>query len=165
MPEPTPEAGQYSSGASAHGTNISPLLLGCGALLLALLALGVLAGVTFVIVVMHPDSASPTRPAAVGVQPIPSAEAVPAGPHPVSRPSRSPRSDAQRLESSRWAIQNGKRALAANPNSAGTLNNLAWAYAMAPDELRDVDQAVILAERAVMFAPGDQNNINTLGTA
>ncbi len=163
--ERMPDAAQYSNGESVHGTNVSPLLLGCGALLLALLALGVLAGVTFVIVVMHPDSGSDGRVTWSNAM-----QAVPAGPVPVSPSrsagrSRSPQSHAQRLENSRRAIANGKQALAANPNNAGTLNNLAWAYATAPEELRDGEQAVVLAERAVSFEPGSQNYANTLGTA
>lgn len=163
--EPMPDASRYSSGGAVHGTNISPLLLGCGALLLALLALGVLAGVTFVIVVMHPDSGSDGRvTAAIPAQPtiadVGSVSAIRS-----TRRSRSPRSAAQRLASARQAIERGKRALAADPNNAGTLNNLAWAYATAPEELRDGEQAVVLAERAVLFEPGNRNYANTLGTA
>ncbi len=163
--KPMPEAAQYSSGESIHGTNVSPLLLGCGALLLALLALGVLAGVTFVIVAVHPDAAPDgRRHTGIAMQTMP-AQIESVSPSRSYRRSNSPRSHAQRLESSRRAIENGKQALTANPNNAGTLNNLAWAYATAPEELRDGDQAVVLAERAVLYEPGNQNYINTLGTA
>jgi len=164
--EPNTEPSQHLPGHSADGTSLSPLLLGCGALFLALLALGILAVVTVVIVAVHPDSAQNHPQPVFASQPIPAGAMVremeSAQP---TRPSKSPRSAAQRLSSARRAIENGKQALAANPNDARVLNNLAWAYATAPEGLRDGDQAVALAERAVSFDPGNQNNVNTLGTA
>ena len=98
--ERMPDAAQYSNGETIHGTNVSPLLLGCGALLLALLALGVLAGVTFVIVVMHPDSGSDGRvTAAIPMQPM-AADVASVSPNRSTGRSRSPRSAAQRLDAS-----------------------------------------------------------------
>lgn len=163
--KPMPEAAQYSSGESIHGTNVSPLLLGCGALLLALVALGVLAGVAFVIVAVHPDSGPDgRRPARLAIQPMPTQIESVSASRSYSR-SGSPRSHAERLDQARRAIEYGKQMLAANPSDAGTLNNLAWVYATAPEELRDGDRAVVLAERAVLYEPDNQNYVNTLGTA
>ncbi|MBL7044534.1 MAG: tetratricopeptide repeat protein [Pirellulaceae bacterium] len=164
--EPNAEPSQHLPGQSPHGTNLSPLLLGCGALFLALFALGILAVVTVVIVAVHPDSAQNDGRSVTAAQPRPTwamAEEMVSAQS--AQPSRSPRTPAQRLASARRAIENGRQALAANPNDAGVLNNLAWAYATAPEGLRDGDQAVDLAERAVSFEPGNQNHINTLGTA
>ena len=164
--EPNAEPSQHLPGQSPHGTNLSPLLLGCGALFLALFALGILAVVTVVIVAVHPDSAQNDGRSVTAAQPRPTwamAEEMVSAQS--AQPSRSPRTPAQRLASARRAIENGRQALAANPNDAGVLNNLAWAYATAPEGLRDGDQAVALAERAVSFEPGNQNYVNTLGTA
>jgi len=163
--EPDVEA-QHLPGQSVEGTNLSPLLLGCGALLLGLFALGTLAVVTVVIVAVHPDSAQNHPQPVFAAQPIPAGAMVAELDSAQStQPSRSPRTPAQRLANARRTINNGKQALAANPNDAGVLNNLAWAYATAPEGLRDGDQAVALAERAVAFEPGNQNYVNTLGAA
>ncbi len=82
-----------------------------------------------------------------------------------SRASRSPRSPAQRLASAKQAIESGKRALASSPDDAEVLNNLAWAYVTAPDQLRDAKRAVELAEKASASKPESRNYVNTLGAA
>lgn len=90
----------------------------------------------------------------------PTVEPDPAGPL-----SRSPRTPAQRRRIAERAIQNGKRALDTSPDDVEVLNNLAWAYVTAPDELRDAKQAVTLAEKAVTQEPEHRNYVNTLGAA
>lgn len=90
----------------------------------------------------------------------PKVEPDPAGPS-----SRAPRTPAQRRVIAQRAIQNGKQALAANPDDVATMNNLAWAYVTAPDELQDAKQAVTLAEKAVDQEPENRNHVNTLGAA
>jgi tetratricopeptide (TPR) repeat protein len=62
-------------------------------------------------------------------------------------------------------IERRRRELAANPNSAGTCNNLARAYLMAPEPLRDAKAAVPLAEKAARLAPENPAYRNTLGVA
>ena len=84
-------------------------------------------------------------------------------PAPPVRSSWSPRSHEQRTARARQAIENEERALAGSPDDAHVLNNLAWAYVMAPEELRDATRAVTLAEKAVTMRPQDRNYINTLG--
>ncbi len=86
-------------------------------------------------------------------------------PDPTGPLSRSPRTPAQRRRIAEREIQNRKRALAAAPDDLGAMNNLAWAYVTAPDELRDAKQAVTLAEKAVARKPEDRNYVNTLGAA
>src|SRR5262249_38272143 len=44
-------------------------------------------------------------------------------------------------------------------------NNLAWAYLVAPEGLRDGKAAVPLAEKAVRLAPGNASYRGTLGVA
>src|SRR5581483_8984414 len=53
----------------------------------------------------------------------------------------------------------------AKPDDALANNNLAWAYATAPEPLRDVKAALPLAEKAVRLAPGNALYGNTLGVA
>lgn len=160
--EPQFESSRYVPGESAERKNISPLLLGCGALLLGLAGLGILAAVTAVIVAVYPHATRNYRPPIIAAQPMPAAPSEPAG---AGRVSRSPRSAAQRQENARLMIELAERASAADPDNPMLLNNLAWAYATAPEELQDAKQAVTLAERAVTLEPGNQNYINTLGTA
>ncbi|HJT77646.1 MAG TPA: CDC27 family protein, partial [Gemmataceae bacterium] len=74
----------------------------------------------------------------------------------------SSQSRAQRV---RQAIERGRREVAANPDSAGACNVLAWAYLTAPAALRDVQAAVPLAEKAVRLAGGIPDNRNTLALA
>ena len=62
-------------------------------------------------------------------------------------------------------IEQLKRALEDNPANASACNFLAWAYATAPPELRDVKQATALAERAVSQEPTNRYFVNTLGVA
>jgi serine/threonine protein kinase/WD40 repeat protein/tetratricopeptide (TPR) repeat protein len=45
------------------------------------------------------------------------------------------------------------------------LNGLAWNLATGPIEQRDPESAVMVAQRAVELAPGQQNSLNTLGVA
>jgi tetratricopeptide (TPR) repeat protein len=47
-----------------------------------------------------------------------------------------------------------------NPRTA---NNVAWACALAPDAVKEMDRAVRLARRAVELQPGKPNNLDTLG--
>jgi len=147
-----------------NSQTFSPWLLGCGALLLALVATGILGVVMYVVIAarVKVEPARNRRRPPVALQPR-----RPRGPYPVSpnRSSRSPRSAAQRLAQSQQAIESGTRALTASPNNAGALNGLAWAYATAPEELRDGDQAVVLAEQAVALDRQNRNYVNTLGTA
>ncbi|HEY6562895.1 MAG TPA: hypothetical protein VIY86_00235, partial [Pirellulaceae bacterium] len=58
-----------------------------------------------------------------------------------------------------------RNAHVANPDDAGASNQLAWALATAPGSLRQVDEAVELAEHAVRLKPDDANLQNTLGVA
>jgi eukaryotic-like serine/threonine-protein kinase len=73
----------------------------------------------------------------------------------------SPRS---REETARQIIEQDRRALTANPNSAAACNRLAWNYLTAPAALRDWKAALPLAQKAVQLEPGPMNR-NTLGLA
>jgi serine/threonine protein kinase/WD40 repeat protein len=53
----------------------------------------------------------------------------------------------------------------ANKNDPMACNNLAWALLTAPEPLRDVKAAALLAEKADMLKPGDPTYRNTLGLA
>jgi serine/threonine protein kinase/WD40 repeat protein len=68
-----------------------------------------------------------------------------------------------REQRSRQAIEDYRLLLAAKPDDALACNNLAWAYATAPEPLRDVKAAVPLAEKAVKLAPKAVMYVNTLG--
>jgi serine/threonine protein kinase/WD40 repeat protein len=68
-------------------------------------------------------------------------------------------------EKARQAIARLRRQVAANPNSAGACNDLAWTYLTAPGALRDAKAALPLAEKAVRLDPGNANYRNTLGLA
>ena len=56
-------------------------------------------------------------------------------------------------------------AVDSSPNSAEACNRLAWAYATAPERVRDPSRAVSLAERAAALRPHDPQIRNTLGVA
>jgi serine/threonine protein kinase/WD40 repeat protein len=51
------------------------------------------------------------------------------------------------------------------PDGANECNELAWAYLIAPQPLRDPDQALVLALKATRLAPDDPMFRNTLGVA
>jgi eukaryotic-like serine/threonine-protein kinase len=72
---------------------------------------------------------------------------------------------ATREQRARQEIEHWRRKVEANPDSAPVCNNLAWAYLVAPEGLRDVKAALPLAEKAVRLEPGDANWRNTLGVA
>jgi eukaryotic-like serine/threonine-protein kinase len=62
-------------------------------------------------------------------------------------------------------IESRRRQVKAEPDSATACNELAWAYLTAPEALRNLEDALLLAEKAVRLAPGDANSRNTLGVA
>jgi WD40 repeat protein len=68
-------------------------------------------------------------------------------------------------EKARRAIARYDMALKANPRSAAAHNDLAWAYATAPETLRKPQEAVRLAEEAVRQKPNNAVFQNTLGVA
>jgi WD40 repeat protein len=68
-------------------------------------------------------------------------------------------------ERARLDIERFRQALAKKPEDAPTCNNLAWAYLMAPEPLRDGKAAVLLAEKAVRKEPKNPTYCNTLGLA
>ena len=70
-----------------------------------------------------------------------------------------------REQMARQAIEQYRRAIETNPESAVVCNNLAWAYLAAPEALRDVKAAVPLAEKASRLAPENAVCRNTLGVA
>jgi serine/threonine protein kinase/WD40 repeat protein len=70
-----------------------------------------------------------------------------------------------REQKARQAIDHYRVEVKANPNSAEACDGLAWAYLTAPVELRDVEAALPLAEKAVRLAAGNTNYLNTLGVA
>jgi hypothetical protein len=68
----------------------------------------------------------------------------------------------------RHTIANYRRAFEANPADPLACNNLAWHLAIAPEPLREIDQAVILAEKAVAGTSDSRSKAtyrNTLGVA
>jgi serine/threonine protein kinase/WD40 repeat protein len=70
-----------------------------------------------------------------------------------------------REQQAQQEIEKGRREVAASPSSAVACNNLAWAYLMAPETMRDVEAALPLAEKAVRLAPKSMTCRNTLGVA
>ncbi len=58
-----------------------------------------------------------------------------------------------------------EQAISQKPNSANTCNNLAWLLATGPPAIRDGQQAVTLARRAVELASDQATYFNTLGVA
>ncbi len=61
------------------------------------------------------------------------------------------------------AIEYYRSLVAAEPDNALACNNLAWVYVTAPAALRDVNAALILAEKAVQLDPKRAMYRNTLG--
>jgi serine/threonine protein kinase/WD40 repeat protein len=70
-----------------------------------------------------------------------------------------------REQRAQQAIERYRREVEANPNAAQSCNNLAWAYLMAPEALRNMEAALPLAEKAVRLAPKSATYCNTLGVA
>jgi hypothetical protein len=70
-----------------------------------------------------------------------------------------------REQKARQDIERYRRDVEESPNSAAACNELAWAYLVAPEPLRDVGAAVPLAEKAVRLAPKPATYRNTLGAA
>jgi serine/threonine protein kinase/WD40 repeat protein len=70
-----------------------------------------------------------------------------------------------REQKARQAIDRYRHEVKVRPDDADACNSLAWAYLIAPAELRDVKAAVPLAENAVRLAASDLNYRNTLGVA
>jgi tetratricopeptide (TPR) repeat protein len=69
------------------------------------------------------------------------------------------------LAGAKQIIQERLQQVKSNPNNASACNNLAWAYLMAPEPLRDTKAALPLAKKAVQLAPDNPNCRNTLGVA
>jgi WD40 repeat protein len=70
-----------------------------------------------------------------------------------------------REQKARQAIDHYRHEVKVRPDDANACNSLAWAYLIAPAEMRDVKAAVPLAENAVRLAASDLNYRNTLGVA
>ena len=68
-------------------------------------------------------------------------------------------------QKARRAIEGSRRAFEAKPDSAQTCNHLAWDLVTAPESLRNAEEAVTLAEKAVRLAPDNAHYRNTLGVA
>ena len=66
-------------------------------------------------------------------------------------------------EKARSDIDRYRGAYVANPDNAMACNNLAWVLVTVPEELRRVDEALALAEKAVQLAPQNMLYTNTLG--
>jgi tetratricopeptide (TPR) repeat protein len=63
------------------------------------------------------------------------------------------------------AVADWEQALKLDPNSAGSLNGLAWLYVAGPAEFRAPDKAQALARRAVQLSPRSGNFQQTLAVA
>ena len=64
------------------------------------------------------------------------------------------------------AIAEHREALRQSPNFHNIPNNLAWALALTPDrQLRDYDEAAVLARKAIDLEPKYGGNYNTLALA
>jgi tetratricopeptide (TPR) repeat protein len=61
------------------------------------------------------------------------------------------------------AIQVLDQALQAHPTVPGPCNELAWIYVSGPDQVRNPEKALPLAQKAVALAPTNRNYQNTLG--
>jgi tetratricopeptide (TPR) repeat protein len=77
----------------------------------------------------------------------------------------SPAAKAQRMTRVRRQIDELRSTLRSESNNAAACNELAWTYATAPDELRDIAAAVEFAERAVAIEPANATFQNTLAVA
>jgi WD40 repeat protein len=69
----------------------------------------------------------------------------------------------QKLGQPAGAAADFKRSLEIEPDNPSARNNLAWIYATGPPELRDVDSALALVEKAVAQRPDAWQYLNTLG--
>jgi WD40 repeat protein len=65
----------------------------------------------------------------------------------------------------RDTIQRLREEFKANPEDACVCNALAWAYATAPEAMRDAKEALRLAEKAARLKPNNAMYRNTLGVA
>jgi eukaryotic-like serine/threonine-protein kinase len=70
-----------------------------------------------------------------------------------------------REQRARQDIERCRRRVEAEPDSAETCNELAWAYLTAPEALRNLDSALPLAEKAARLASRNADFRNTLGVA
>ncbi len=68
-------------------------------------------------------------------------------------------------ERARDRIARSRKLHEEKPDGANECNTLAWAYLIAPESLRDPDQALVLARKATRLAPDDPMFRNTLGVA
>ena len=68
-------------------------------------------------------------------------------------------------ERARDRIARSRKRHEEKPDGADECNSLAWAYLIAPQPLRDPDQALVLARKATRLAPDDPMFRNTLGVA
>jgi tetratricopeptide (TPR) repeat protein len=68
-------------------------------------------------------------------------------------------------ERARDRIARSRKRHEEKPDGADECNALAWAYLIAPQPLRDADQAMVLARKATRLAPDDPTFRNTLGVA
>jgi serine/threonine protein kinase/WD40 repeat protein len=66
-------------------------------------------------------------------------------------------------EKARQEIARYRSILKAKPDDALACNNLAWIYATGPEALRDLKEALALAEKALRLAPDNATYRNTLG--
>jgi len=73
--------------------------------------------------------------------------------------------DPSDLETVRHWIAMDEQQLNNEPDSMLAVNNLAWRLVNAPAELRDVNRAVLLLEKAIEIEPLDENTRNTLAIA
>jgi len=73
--------------------------------------------------------------------------------------------DPSDLETVRQWIAMDEQQLTNEPDSMLAVNNLSWRLVNAPAELRDVDRAVSLLEKAIEKTPLDENTRNTLAIA
>jgi hypothetical protein len=65
----------------------------------------------------------------------------------------------------RHFVEEARQDWTKKPDDPMACNNLAWAYLIVPEALRDVQAALPLAKKAVRLAPGNATYGNTLGLA
>ena len=98
--------------------------------------------------------------------PTPAARTIPTEPLTIEvLPGDLARPTPTREQRARQTIERFRRQVEADPDSAQACNNLAWAYLVAPEALRDVAAALPLAEKAARLAAGNAAYRNTLGLA
>jgi len=73
--------------------------------------------------------------------------------------------DPSNLETVRHLIAIDEQQLSKEPDSMLAVNNLAWRLMNAPTEIRDVDRALSLLEKAIEKTPLDANSRNTMAIA